>query len=191
MSQTTKAPRPSVLRPEPVRLEDLRAHLIRNFNQVPAERFLRPPRFDSLSARITEGSAAHKLGAAIDVLAPGAEACPYHFHHAQEEMFIVLEGQGTLRVAGELLPIVAGDVITIPPGPAYPHHIRNTSNARLKYLSISTQERPEVCEYPDSDKVSAIIGGQPSIHRRAAGLDYWDGEPGEAAGVSSGPPAKS
>ena len=36
-------------------------------------------------------------------------------------MFIILEGSGTLRVAGEMLPIRQGDVIFIPPGPEYPH----------------------------------------------------------------------
>ena len=35
--------------------------------------------------------------------------------HAQEEMFVILEGSGTLRVAGEHVPIGAGDVITVPP----------------------------------------------------------------------------
>ncbi|MFD2454135.1 cupin domain-containing protein [Ideonella paludis] len=30
-------------------------------------------------------------------------------------MFVILQGQGHLRVAGELLPVTAGDVITIPP----------------------------------------------------------------------------
>ena len=106
----------------------------------------------------------------------GARSCPYHFHHAQEEMFIVLDGHGSLRVAGELLPIGPGDVIMIPPGPDYPHQILNTSNAPLKYLSISTQERPEVCEYPDSGKLAAFNRGRLLIHRRADSLDYWDGE---------------
>jgi uncharacterized cupin superfamily protein len=52
------------------------------------------------------------------VLPPGKRGCPYHLHHVQEEMFIVLEGQGTLRVAGEMLPVKAGDVVVIPPGPS-------------------------------------------------------------------------
>ncbi len=55
-----------------------------------------------------------------------------------------------------MIPIRAGDVIDIPPGPDYPHQIINTSNAPLKYLSISTKEYPEVCEYPDSGKYLAF-----------------------------------
>ena len=34
-------------------------------------------------------------------------------------MFIILEGRGTLRVAGEMLVIKAGDMIFIPAGPEY------------------------------------------------------------------------
>jgi len=163
------------------RAEALRALLIRNFNDALAgpdsQRSQRPPRYDSVFAALSDGTAARKLGAGIDIVAPGCQTCPYHLHHTQEEMFIVLEGEGTLRVAGELLPIRAGDTLFIPPGPEYPHHILNTSDAPLKYLSISTQERPEICEYPDSGKYSASAPGFRAIQRREASLDYWDGEP--------------
>ena len=97
-------------------------------------------------------------------------------------MFIILEGPGTLRVAGEMLPVRAGDVIFIPAGPEYPHQIINTSDAPLKYLSISTMEAPEICEYPDSGKYLAEGSLRSSapfevIDRREPSLDYWDGEP--------------
>ena len=127
----------------------LAAKLIRNFNEAPMEPWTREPLYQNLGTRLAPGTAAQKLGASIDTVPPGKRSCPYHFHHAQEEMFIILEGTGTLRVAGEMLPIRAGDVIFIPPGPEYPHHILNTSEAPLKYLSISTRESPEICEYPD------------------------------------------
>lgn len=162
--------------------DDLRHRLIRNFNTVPTTHELREPLYDAFSARLAPGTAASKLGASIDVVAPGKMTCPYHFHYAQEEMFIILEGSGTLRVAGEMLPLIAGDVIFIPPGPEYPHQILNTSDQPLKYLSISTKEQPEVCEYPDSGKflATAAAGGErvfDVIQRRSNDLDYWDGEP--------------
>ena len=89
--------------------------------------------------------AAKKLGAGFDILAAGKRSCPYHYHLAQEEMFVILQGAGSLRVAGEMLPVRAGDVVVIPPGPEYPHQFINTSDAPMHYLSISTQERPEIC----------------------------------------------
>jgi len=164
------------------RATDLAARLIRNFNDVPLEHQQRAPLYDTQTARLARGTAARKLGASVDTLAPGKSGCPYHLHHAQEEMFIVIDGHGTLRVAGEMLPLRAGDVVFIPAGPEYPHQIINTSDAPLKFVSISTKETPEICEYPDSGKYLAegsLESATPFevIDRRGASLDYWDGEP--------------
>ncbi|MCA3219850.1 MAG: cupin domain-containing protein [Burkholderiales bacterium] len=164
----------------------LRDTLIRNFNEVELQTNDRAPLYDGdryggvIGADV--GLPGRKIGCGIDILPPGKRSCPYHFHYAQEEVFIVLEGEGTLRVAGEMVPIRAGDVISIPPGPAYPHHILNTSSAPLKYLSLSTKEYPEVCEYPDSGKYMAFtpVDGpllqRRRMHRPDSDLDYWDRE---------------
>lgn len=167
------------------RAQALAALLIRNFHDAELAHFHRPPNYDSRGVRLAPGTAASKLGASFDIVEPGKVTCPYHLHFAQEEMFIVLEGHGTLRVAGELLPIKAGDVMFIPAGPEYPHQIINTSDAPLKYLSVSTMEHPEVCLYPDSGKFFAETGRDASGHRdfeaiRKVGegdLDYWVDEP--------------
>ena len=161
----------------------LREKLVRNFNEVPLKHEHRDPLYEWTGARLATGTAAVKLGAGFDIVPPGKRSCPYHLHHAQEEMFVVIEGEGTLRVAGEHVPIRAGDVIFIPAGPEYPHHILNTSDAPLKYLSISTVESPEICEYPDSGKYQAITDSKAgearfrAIQRAGETLDYWDGEP--------------
>lgn len=166
--------------------ERLRALLIRNHETIPREREQRAPLYDTLCARLGTGTAAGKLGISVDTLAPGMRSCPYHFHYAQEEAFVVLDGEGTLRIAGERLALTRGDVVFIPPGPQYPHQIVNTSAAPLSYLSISTRESPEVVEYPDSGKYLAMANGPAadgSVHRFSQlersgdGLDYWDGEP--------------
>jgi uncharacterized cupin superfamily protein len=160
----------------------LAAALIRNYDDAPLQQLLREPLYDTRSARLARGTAARKLGASVDILEPGKRGCPYHLHHAQEEMFIILEGAGTLRVAGEMLPLRAGDVVFIPAGPEYPHQIINSSDAPMKFLSISTMEAPEICEYPDSGKYLAeasLDRGErfEVIARKGPSLDYWDGEP--------------
>ncbi|RQP26769.1 cupin domain-containing protein [Piscinibacter terrae] len=165
------------------RVDELRQRLIRNHQDIERKRDVRPPLYDSTGARLAQGTAATKLGISVDTVQPGMRSCPYHFHYAQEEAFVVLRGEGTLRVAGEMIPIRAGDTIFIPPGPEYPHQIINTSDAPLEYLSISTKENPEVVEYPDSGKylASASRDGNPfgfaRMHREKDDLDYWDGEP--------------
>jgi uncharacterized cupin superfamily protein len=163
--------------------DDLRDKLIRNFNDAELVRETRAPLYDSHGVRLALGTAARNLGASVDIVPPGMRSCPYHLHHAQEEMFIVLEGSGTLRVAGEMLPLKTGDVIFIPSGPEYPHQIINTSQAPLKYMSIGTRETPEVCEYPDSGKYLATARIEGSalgfgrMNRLESDLDYWEGEP--------------
>lgn len=157
--------------------DELQRRLIRNWNDVALRRQQRDPLYDTRCGRVSDGTAAARLGAGFDIVAPGRRSCPYHYHLAQEEMFVVLEGRGHLRVAGQMLPVRAGDVIFVPPGPEYPHQLVNTSDAPLKYLSISTQESPEICVYPDSGKTAAFARGHRLVQREAANLDYWDGEP--------------
>ena len=160
----------------------LAALLIRNFKTAALTTGQREPLYGYLGARLAVGTAARQLGASVDILPPGKRSCPYHLHHAQEEMFIVVQGSGTLRVAGQMLPITAGDVMFLPAGPEYPHQIINTSDAPLHYLSISTMQPLEICEYPDSNKHGVWVdrGGSTVFearHRHGGDLDYWDGEP--------------
>lgn len=168
--------------------DELRNQLIRSFATPDASwsTFTRAPHYESQGVRLARGTAAKKLGMSVDIVPPGKRACPYHFHYAEEEAFIVLEGSGTLRVAGEMLTITAGDVVFIPPGPEYPHQILNTSDAPLKYLSLSINAELEICEYPDSGKYLATADGARGrsetllqdgrMHRMKDDLDYWDGE---------------
>ena len=119
-----------------------------------------------------------KLGCGLFVVPPGKRAFPYHAHSLIEEMFVVLDGTGTLRHDGKDFPIRAGDVIAAPLGSA--HQIVNTSTTDLKYLAISANERADVVLYPDSNKIQASSGafGKPLWHvtRLSDATDYYDGE---------------
>ena len=130
-----------------------------------------------MTARLGPLLGAERLGCSLAVVPPGKTMFPYHLHHANEEMFVVLSGHGTLRHDGEEYPIRQGDVIAAPTGSS--HQIQNTSDAELRYLSISTMIWPEVCEYPDSGKIAAIPGpggGGVHISRRDDIKPYWSGE---------------
>ena len=129
---------------------------------------------------------ARKLGYRMVILPPGKTGWPYHFHHVNEEMFFVLEGEGTLRYADQDYPVRPGDVICCPPGSETPHQLTNTSEQELKYLAVSTMEAPEVAEYPDSGKFGVICGSAPGsdpgqqtfriFASKSSGVDYWEGE---------------
>lgn len=163
-------------------IPSLTARLIRNIDDALSEHWSRDPLYESNTAPLSSGTAAKKLSARVERVPPGKRSCPYHLHHAQEEMFVVLSGTGTLRVAGEMLSIKTGDVIMIPAGPEYPHQIINTSDLPLKYLAVGTTEAPEICEYPDSGKFlaeAALDKAHPFevISKVGNTLEYWEGEP--------------
>jgi uncharacterized cupin superfamily protein len=101
-------------------------------------------------------------------------------------MFFILEGEGSIRIAGEIHRIRQGDFISLPPGRDSAHQIVNDSEAPLRYLAVSTMVVPEVVEYPDSNKLGIIAGthgGRPGaadsirhFTRLSDGVGYWDGE---------------
>ena len=65
--------------------------------------FFQPPasvagRFGSRSGMVGARIGARLLGYNITVVAPGKRAFPLHNHHANEEMFYILQGTGELRI---------------------------------------------------------------------------------------------
>lgn len=127
-----------------------------------------------------------KIGFNVTEIPPGKRAFPFHTHRANEELFFILEGEGSIRIADGTHKIRKGDFISLPPGRDSAHQIVNDSGAPLRYLAISTMEIPEVVEYPDSGKVGVFAGSPPgrpptdeSIRHWARvedGVDYWEGE---------------
>jgi quercetin dioxygenase-like cupin family protein len=57
-----------------------------------------------------------------------------HAHAGMDKMYQVVEGEGTLLLEGQELPIKGGDLVVAPEGVA--HGIRNTSAGRLLVLVI-------------------------------------------------------
>ena len=148
-----------------------------NIDELELEHGTKGEKFEWRSARIGAKIGAKDLGYSYDVLPPGKAGCPFHSHHAEEEMFFIVKGTGTLRYGNETRKIRAGDFVCCPTGgPETAHQIVNDSNAELAYLSISTMMAAEVCEYPDSKKVGAFGGGLRHMTRMGDHMDYWTDE---------------
>jgi uncharacterized cupin superfamily protein len=105
-------------------------------------------------------------------VAPGARSCPFHCHGAEEEIFVVLAGSGTLRLGDEHHPVQAGHVVARPPGTRIAHQFI-AGDRGLTLLAWGTREPNDVVWYPDSRKVSLRGIG---IRGRIEPLDYWDDE---------------
>ncbi len=138
--------------------------------------------FASSFAPISENIGAKNLGYSLAVVPPGKRVCPFHNHHVVEEMFFILEGEGILRFGDKEYPLRKNDIIACPPGGRdVAHQIVNTSDKDITYLCVSTMEEADVCEYPDSDKVFAMVGPQGKrtfkhLSFASSAVDYFDGE---------------
>ena len=53
--------------------------------------------YTSSRGQISDHIGARKLGYNLTVVPPGKIQCPFHCHHGEEEMFLILEGEGELR----------------------------------------------------------------------------------------------
>jgi uncharacterized cupin superfamily protein len=138
--------------------------------------------FTSRRGQISDHIGARHLGYNLTVLPPGKAQCPFHCHHGEEEMFLVLEGSGELRFGDRRYPLRAHDVIACPPGgPEVAHQIVNTGTVPMRYLALSTVLPVEACEYPDSGKVLVVAGERGKrvlreMFRKRDAVDYYDGE---------------
>jgi uncharacterized cupin superfamily protein len=95
-----------------------------------------------------------RLGATVYELGPG-NFTPYHFHHAWEEMLIVLEGEPTLRTPEGERRLSRGDVVFFPLGPDGAHALRNETQGTVRVVMSSSLGTPEVAEYPDLKQITA------------------------------------
>ena len=85
-------------------------------------------------------------------LAPGTRGAPPHCHSAEEEIFVVLEGTGTLRLDDEEHPVRAGHAISRRPGSAVCHSFV-AGDGGMTYLAYGTREPNDIAYYPETSEV--------------------------------------
>lgn len=126
-----------------------------------------------------------QIGASLYELAPGKKDWPLHFHHANDEAFYFLEGEGTVRLGDREHTVRAGSFVGCPRGDASgAHQVINTGDAPLRFLCISGMQAPDVTEYVEDGKMGVFCGAAPGspdehrtvneVHRREAAVGYWE-----------------
>jgi uncharacterized cupin superfamily protein len=121
------------------------------------------------------GQAAGSLRTGISrvTIPAGRLGWPPHCHSAEEELFVVLDGEGALLLGDDEHPLRPGHVVARPPGTGVAHSFRS-GEAGLTYLAYGTREPNDIAYYPRSGKVSFRGVG---VMGRIEPLDYWEGEP--------------
>jgi uncharacterized cupin superfamily protein len=138
------------------------------------------------SKRLGATAGAKQTGLNWVALPPNEEGAPPHCHSAEEELFVILDGEGTLELwpgpkPGAPLPtepdethtVSRGHVVSRPPGTRISHCFRSGEQG-LTYLAYGTKEPNDICYYPRSNKVFFRGLG---LMARLEPLEYFDGEP--------------
>ena len=99
-------------------------------------------------------------------------ATPLHCHSLEEELFVPLDGDGTLLLGDEEVPVRAGHIVARPPGTGVAHAFR-AGKEGLEFLAYGTRHPGDACYYPRSNKISFRGLG---VIARLERLNYWDGE---------------
>jgi len=122
--------------------------------------------------RLGATAGAVKTGLNHVTIRPGAWGVPQHCHSAEEEMFVVLEGDGVCLLGSEEIPVRRGHVISRPAGTGIAHTFR-AGDGGLAFLAYGTRVPNDIAYYPRSNKVYLRGVG---LIARVERLDYWDGE---------------
>ena len=129
------------------------------------------PGWRSKDAWVGARIGAELIGGSMYELEPGDRLWPYHTHHGNEEWLIVLRGRPSLRTPEGEQELTEGDVVCFVRGKDGLHQL-------IRVLMLSTLLAPDIVEYADSGKVSALDGRGERLFRafRGADAEYWEGE---------------
>lgn len=105
------------------------------------EHTLQHPRRGEVRGKVFLGKMLGLTGmeASLTLLQPG-EAIPFaHAHKQNEELYLVVSGQGEFQVDGETFPIKAGTAIRV--APAGMRCLRATGSEPMAYVVIQAKEK--------------------------------------------------
>jgi uncharacterized cupin superfamily protein len=106
------------------------------------------------------------------VVAAGALSAPPHCHAAEEEIFVMLDGSGTLLLDDDEHPVRPGSVVARPAGTGVSHCFR-AGDEGMTLLAYGTREPNDITFYPRSGKV-ALRGIKTRFFVQR--VEYWDAE---------------
>lgn len=101
--------------------------------------------------RLTQPAGLTDFGVNIVTLQPGAWASQRHWHEAEDEFVIMLEGEAVLVDDNGRTPMRAGDCASFPKGDGNGHHLVNESSAPARFLVVGANGFPGAAHYPDID----------------------------------------
>lgn len=96
----------------------------------------------AVNLRVLEPHSAH--------VPPGGDPARGHSHRTIEEIYLVLEGEVTVKLGDDVLSLGPRDAVLIPP--ATPRAVRNESGAGAAFLMISVKVHDHAAESHGHDR---------------------------------------
>jgi uncharacterized cupin superfamily protein len=139
------------------------------------------PGYNCRRARLGRQAGSEKLGLSLWDLPPGEAAYPFHFHLAEEEIVVLLEGAPSLRTPAGWREMEEGEVACFRVGEEGAHQIVNRTEEPVRFLAFSNQQ-PDIVVRPDSRSLSISErrpegGGFTQHLRMDDSAGYFDFEP--------------
>jgi uncharacterized cupin superfamily protein len=126
--------------------------------------------FDSRELGLAVESVA--TGISQVTIASGKSGFPPHCHSAEEELFVVLDGDGLVVLGDDEHPVRRGHIVSRPPATRVPHSFR-AGDTGLTYLAYGTRVPNDIAYYTRSNKINFRGVG---VITRLERVDYWEGE---------------
>ena len=127
--------------------------------------------------RLSKAAGSQRTGLSLSEVLPGKLNNAPHCHFAEEEIFVVLDGEGHLLLWDEdgvaEHPIRRGSVVARPPGTGVAHAFR-AGDEPLSLLVYGTREAHDICFYPRSGRLA--LRGLGMIARIERSSEAWADE---------------
>jgi uncharacterized cupin superfamily protein len=155
-----------------------------------------PPDSPLQGFRLAAAAGAKELGVTLYELAPGSAISPYHLHHGNEELLIVLSGRPLVRTPDGARRVEPGAVLAFPRGIDGAHRVANPDGGEpSRVLLVSTMHFPDIAEHlatgamlsmtgPEAGKVFPDGTDQPVMEALAAAMELDAAEDQRALSTS-------
>jgi len=120
-----------------------------------------------------------QFGAYLDELQPGAWSSQRHWHEAEDEFILVVQGHVTLRDDSGMTDLAPGDAVAWRHGDPNAHHLTNRSAAPCRYLILGSRVAGDICHYPDSGERQVNGASRWQVQDRAGKVLRHGDLPGE------------
>jgi len=142
-------------------------------SRVPWQEFWHGTRFGMRYQHLSTFGGGSQISVSMEVLPPGRQANPVHYHLLEEEHVFVLEGTLTLHLGERRFSLASGHYVCFPAGQKIGHALINETDKPCRYLVFGNPQPHDVAVYTDSGRVSVKLTGEG--YRKSATMDYWDG----------------